>query len=71
MAGSVSTEDKVLEGENQCLQAQNQRVHERECIHDVESRSSKCTGFFVGDDVVVIGISIGNAAAAKIGRAHV
>ena len=55
----------VLNGSNERLQPQDQGVHQPEGIHDVKSDAPHGAGVFRGDHVVVVGIGVGDAAAAR------
>ena len=60
----MSAKHQSLEREDECLQSQDQGVHKRQRIHDMERNSPKGTCILRNNFVVVVGISIGNAAAA-------
>lgn len=50
----MSAEHQVLERQNQSLEAEDERVHKRERIHDMESEAMEKTGIFVDDGVVIV-----------------
>src|SRR5262249_585508 len=62
---SVPAEHKRLERKHQCLKPQNQGMHKRESIHSVKKESSHRTRVLRRNRVVVVGIGVGNAAAAR------
>jgi hypothetical protein len=61
---SMSAEHQILERQDQRLEPQNQCMHKRKRVHDVESEGPKKTGVFGDDRIVVVGIGVGDAAAA-------
>jgi len=61
---SMSAEHEVLERQNQSLEPQNECVHKRKRIHDVKRDGMKRTSVFRHDRVVIVGIGVGDAAAA-------
>src|SRR6516164_1886492 len=63
-ARSMSAEHEVLERQNQRLKPQNECVHKRKRIDDVMFDGMKPTGVFRHDGVVIVGIGVGDAAAA-------
>ena len=60
----MSAEHQILERQDQRLEPQNQRMHKRKRVHDMESEGTQSTGVFGDDCIVIIGISISDAAAA-------
>src|SRR5262249_33803665 len=61
---SMSAEYEVLERKDQRLEPQNQRMQKRERIHDVKRDGMKYTGVLRHDRIVVVGIGVGDTAAA-------
>src|SRR5262245_9265078 len=62
---SVPAEHEGLERQHQRLQPQNEGMYERTGVHRVKNYASEGAGVFCHDDVVVIGIGVGDAAAAR------
>ena len=60
----MSAEHQGLERKHQCLQPQDKRVHQRQRIHGVKREGFQSAGIFGNDDIVIVGIGIGDAAAA-------
>ena len=60
----MPAEHERLEGKHQCLQTENQRVHQAEGIDRMKHYGSEGAGVLRDDDVVIVGICIGDAAAA-------
>ena len=60
----MAAEYEVLEWKHQRLEPQNQCMHERQRVHDMKSEGPKKTGVFGDDRIVVVGIGVGDAAAA-------
>ena len=60
----MSAEHERLDRQRQSLETKNQRVHQSKGIDRVESRSLKHARFFRRDRIVIIGISIRDAATA-------
>jgi len=61
---SVPAKHQRLERKHQRLQPQDERVHQRQCIHDVKGNGLQRASIFGNDRVVIIGIRVGDAAAA-------
>src|SRR3954453_18990533 len=61
----VPAEDESLEREDKSLEAQNESMHERESVSCVENETFDGAGLFRGDQFVVAGIGVGDAAAAR------
>src|SRR5215469_4599102 len=60
----MSAEHQVLERQDQRLEPQNQRMQKRERIHDVKREGMKKAGIFRDNGVVIVGIGVGDTAAA-------
>lgn len=63
--GSVPAEHEGLEGKYQGLQPENQGVHECKGIHDVQRHAFQGTGLLCRNLVVIVGVGVGDAAAAR------
>jgi hypothetical protein len=61
---SVPTEHEGGEGKHQRLESQNQGMHEPEGVYGVKHNTSHSAGVFGYDQIVIIGICVGDAAAA-------
>src|SRR5215510_15846818 len=61
---SVSAKHERLERKHQRLQPQNQGMYECERINNMKHRAFEGAGVFCNDRVMVVGIGIGDAAAA-------
>src|SRR3954464_234105 len=61
----MPAEDESLEGEHKSLEAQNEGMHEGESVSCVENETFDGAGLFRGDQFVVAGIGVGDAAAAR------
>src|SRR5215470_6582632 len=62
---SMSTEHERLEGKHQCLQAENQGMHEAEGVNCMKHDGAEGACVLRDDDVMIVGICIGYAAAAR------
>ena len=60
----MSAEHEGLEGKHDRLEPQNQGVDQREGIHNVQGRTPHGAGVLRHDHVVVVGVGVGDAAAA-------
>ena len=65
VATSVPAEHQGLERKQQRLQPQDQRMHKREGVNAVKHGRPQRASVFCDDGVVVVGIGVGNAAAAR------
>jgi hypothetical protein len=61
----VSAEHQRLERKYQRLQPKNQSVHEAERIDGVQREGSQRAGILGNDRIVIAGIGIGDAGAAR------
>src|SRR5262249_5461244 len=61
---SMSAEHKCLEGQHEGLQPQDQRVHQAQGINSMKRDRPKGACVLWYDDVVIVGIGIGDATAA-------
>ena len=61
----MTAEHERLEGKHQRLNPQEQCVHQAKCIDGMQDYLPDCAGTFGRNDVVVIGINVGNATAAR------
>src|SRR5215831_9057058 len=60
----MSAEHQRLERKHQCLQAENQGVHEAEGVNGMKHYGAEGTCVLRDDDVMIVGICIGDATAA-------
>src|SRR4029078_3450707 len=61
----VSAEHQSLERKHQRLQPPDQRMHQRQSVHRVKRKGLQRTGVFGDDRIVIIGVRVGDAAAAR------
>jgi len=61
----MSAEDERLEGQYQRLKPENQRVHETEGVDCMKHYGAEGARILRDDDVMIVGICIGNAAATR------
>ena len=61
----VAAEHEGLERKHAGLQPKEERMHQSQRIHRVEQHLLHCAGLFCFDHVVVAGIGVGDAAAAR------
>src|SRR6478672_7982428 len=62
---SVSAEYEGLERQHQRLQPENQGVHQGEGVHNVKPNGPQGARVFCDNDVVIVGIGVGDAAAPR------
>src|SRR5262245_40378632 len=62
---SMSAEHQRLERKHQCLQPEDQRVHEAEGVDCMKHYGAERACVLRDDDVMIVGIGIGDAAAAR------
>src|SRR6185312_15471310 len=62
---SVTAQNQCLDRQQQRLDPQQQRMHEPGRIDGVQGKALQGTGLGVGDDVMVVGIGIDDAATAR------
>src|SRR5262252_8220115 len=60
----MSAKHQRLERKHQCLQAENQGVHEAEGVNGMKHYGAEGTCVLRDDDVMIVGICIGDTAAA-------
>src|ERR1043166_8462328 len=63
--GSMSAEHERLEWKHKRLQSQNQSMDQTKGIHDVKHQAPHSGGVFGNDHIMIAGIGIGDAAAAR------
>ena len=57
-------EHQGLQRKSNCLQANDQGVHQRDRVNDVKEQPPPGANVLVGKQIVIIGIGIGDAQAA-------
>ena len=62
---SMSAEHERLERKHECLQPEDQRVHQAEGINGMKRDRPEGACVFRNDGVVIVGICIGDATAAR------
>ena len=62
---SMAAEHERLERKHECLQPEDQRVHQAEGINGMKRDRPEGACVFRNDGVVIVGICIRNAAAAR------